>query len=77
MMEGRVKEYNWRDIMQLIWADCGLPTDNIQRQRGELHYLNEFYQPDHDKDKCIRVTVYDKPFSERTEEHASEESPYK
>lgn len=72
MMAGRFREYNWRDIQRLIYADAGLMTDEEQRTRGELWYVGGFSQPEHERDTCVRVQVHDKTFSERIEEHAGE-----
>lgn len=72
MMTGKVREYNWRDITRLIFADCGLTTDEQARTRGELWFVGNFREPEHQKDTCIRITIYDKTFSERIEEHAGD-----
>ena len=72
MMSGKFREYNWRDITRLIFADAGLTTDEEQRTKGEMWCVAGFQPPTHKKDTCIRVQIYDKPFSERIEEHAGE-----
>lgn len=72
MMAGKFKEYNWRDIMRLIYADCGLATEVDQRTRGEMWYVGNFQPPEHEKDTCVRVSIHDKTFSERINEHAGD-----
>jgi len=72
MMAGQFKEYNWRDIQRLIYADVGLKTDEEQRTRGELWHIDGFAPPEHERDTCVRVQTYDKPYSERIEDHAGE-----
>lgn len=62
MMTGKVKHYNWRDIMRLIYADAGLTTDVEQRTRGEVWFTGGFNTPEHERDTCVQVTVFDKPF---------------
>lgn len=71
-MAGKFKEYNWRDIQRLIFADAGLITEEEQRTRGTSWCVGGFVPPEFDKDTCIRVQVYDKPYSERIEDHAGE-----
>lgn len=73
MMSGQLREYNWRDIRRLIYADAGLETGKEQRTRGELWYVGGFAPPNNERDTCVRVHAYDKPFPERMEEHAGEE----
>ena len=70
MMAGKFKEYNWRDIQRLIFADVGLNAEAERRCRGEMWHVGGFVAPEHECDTCIRVQVFDKPFSERIEDHA-------
>jgi hypothetical protein len=70
MMAGKFREYNWRDIQRLIYADAGLTTEEEQRTRGQMWYCGGFAAPEHERDTCIKVNVYEKPFSVRIEEHA-------
>ena len=72
-MTGKFREYNWRDIMRLIYEDAGLVTKEEQRTRGEMWYVGNFTAPEHERDTCIRLSVHDKPFSVRIEEHAGED----
>jgi hypothetical protein len=72
MMAGKFREYNWRDIQRLIFADAGLTTEEEQRTRGEFWHVGGFSPPEHDRDTCVRVQVHDKPFSERIKDHAGE-----
>ena len=72
MMKGNFREYNWRDILRLIHADAGLSTEEQQRTLGEVWYVGKFAPPEHERDTCVRVNVYDKPFGERLQEHAGE-----
>ena len=72
MMAGKFREYNWRDIQRLIFADAGLTTEVDQRTKGEMWFIGGFQSPEHDRDTCIRVSVYDEPFSKRIEDHAGE-----
>jgi hypothetical protein len=70
MMSGNFREYNWRDILRLVMQDAGLQTEDEQRKRGQTWIIGAGFQPPtHDTDTCIRVQVYDKPFSERVKEH--------
>jgi hypothetical protein len=72
MMSGKFREYNWLDIMRLLMEDAGLKTDAEQRTRGDVRIMGNIQPPSHEKDTCIRVHVYDKPFGERITEHAGE-----
>ena len=72
MMTGKFVEYNWSDILRLILADAGLMTEEDQRQHAETWYVGRFEKPEHIQDTCIRIKVYDKPFSERVQQHAGE-----
>jgi hypothetical protein len=73
MMAGSFREYNWDDILRLVMADSGLKTEQEQRTRGETWIVGgSLRPPEHPKDTCIRVQVYDKPFGERITEHAGE-----
>jgi 7-keto-8-aminopelargonate synthetase-like enzyme len=69
-MSGNFREYNWSDILKLILKDAGLEDEASQRTRGQVWYVGSFAPPTHEKDTCIRVQVYDKPYSERIQEHA-------
>lgn len=71
-MAGNFREYNWRDIMRLVYADAGLKTEEEQRTRGEIAYARILTPPQNEIDTCLRVAVYDKPFSERIKEHAGD-----
>lgn len=71
-MKGKFREYNWRDIRRLIFADAGLDTEEKQRTLGEMWYTGGFHEPEHETNTCVRLNVYDKPFGERLEEHAGE-----
>ncbi len=73
MMEGKLREYNWRDIERLIYKDVGLTNEEQRRTRGELWCVGGFSPPKHDLDTMVRVHVYDKTFSDRIREHAGEE----
>ena len=68
MMAGTFKEYNWDDIIKLIYADAGLKTDAERRSLGSL-YLMGGLTPPHHKDTCVQVYVYSKPLNERVKEH--------
>lgn len=70
MMSGKFREYNWRDIQRLIFADAGLTTEEEQRTHGEFWCVGGFSPPEHDRDTCVRVQVYDNPFNERIKDHA-------
>jgi hypothetical protein len=72
MMSGKMREYNWRDIKRLIFADAGVKSDEDARMLGDMWYVGGFREPDHERDTCIRLIVYDKPYGERLEEHAGE-----
>jgi hypothetical protein len=72
MMAGRFREYNWHDIVQLIYADAGMKTEGEQRTKGELWCVGGFSPPEHERDTCVRVYSYDKEFQERIREHAGE-----
>jgi len=72
MMAGKFREYNWRDIQRLIFEDAGLKTEVEMRTRGEMWHVGGFVSPAHERDTCIRVQVFDKPFAERIEDHAGE-----
>jgi len=65
MMTGRTFEYNWDDIVKLIYNHAGLESETEQRTRGDMWCQGSFAPPKIPKDICIRVTVYDKPASER------------
>jgi hypothetical protein len=69
-MSGNFREYNWSDILKLIMKDAGLEDEVDQRTRGQVWHVGSFSPPTHEKDTCIRVQVYDKPYSERIQEHA-------
>ena len=73
MMDGRFKEYNWRDIQRLIFKDAGLETDEQIRTHGDFRYVAGFHQPENEQETCVRVNVYDKPFGERIKDHAGRE----
>lgn len=73
MMDGRMREYTWQDIMNLIYEDMGLSTDEQRRQRGGLRYVGNFEPPSHEKETCIRVTVYDLNWDERIRSHVEED----
>ena len=70
MMAGKFREYNWNDIVKLIFEDVGLLDEPSQRTRGELWHVGGFNPPEQNKDTCVRVQVYDKPFDERFKDHA-------
>jgi hypothetical protein len=70
MMAGQFREYNWEDICRLIKKDMGLKTDEEQRDRIQIWVVGGFKPPNHEKDTCIRVQAYDKPYSVRIQEHA-------
>lgn len=70
MMSGALREYNWRDIERLIFADAGLTTDEQSRTRGEFWCVGGFNHPEFELNTCVRVHVYDKPFSERIIDHS-------
>ena len=72
-MSGTFREYNWRDIMRLIYADVGLATTEAQRSHGEMWDVGIFTSPQHERDTCIRVSVHDKPYSVRLNEHAGDD----
>ena len=69
MMAGKFKEYNWEDIKRLIYNDVGLKTEPEQRMRGEMWYIGGFSEPEHARNTCVRLQVYDKPYGERLKEH--------
>lgn len=69
MMDGRMREYTWQDIVNLIYEDMGLSTDEQRRQRGDLRYAGNFEAPKQEKETCIRVTVYDLNWDERGPRH--------
>lgn len=71
-MQGEFKEYNWRDIERLIYADAGLTEEADCRTKGELWFVGGFNPPVHERDTCVRVNVYNKTFSERIEDHAAD-----
>lgn len=72
MMLGQFREYNWKDIQKLIYADAGLVTDEDRRTRGELWCVGGFRPPEHEHDTCIRLQTYDLPFSQRIKEHTKD-----
>ena len=71
MMAGKFKEYNWSDIIKLIHADAGLVSESDRLSRGQVWCVGGFAPPEKQLDTCIRVQAYDKPYSERIQEHAS------
>jgi hypothetical protein len=75
MMQGKFIEYNWDDIQRLILKDAGLETEEEQRTRGSLWVLGGLKTPEHSKDTCVRVQVYNKPYSERLREHVEGAKP--
>lgn len=70
MMSGKFKEYNWKDIQQLIYKDSGLISEEDQRTRGQIWYKGQFTEPEHILDTCVELMIYDKPYSERIQEHS-------
>ena len=74
MMDGRFKEYNWRDIQRLIYKDSGLNTNEQQRAYGEFWNVGGFQPPENEQGTCVRVNVYAKPFGERIKDHAGREA---
>lgn len=70
MMAGKFREYNWADIQTLIYLDMGLDTPEKQRTHGQMWYVGSFSPPEHEKDTCIRVNVYDKSYSDRIKDHS-------
>lgn len=72
MMAGRFREYNWHDIVQLIYADAGLEIKGEHMTKGEFLCVGGFAPPEHERDTCVRVYSYDKEFQERTREHDGE-----
>jgi hypothetical protein len=47
-----------------------LDSEVEQRTKGELWYTGSFNPPEHENDTIVRVQIYNKPFSERIEDHA-------
>ncbi len=68
MMQGKMREYSWQDVLKLLYADIGLKTEEEIRQRGEVHYVGKFQEPDHLKDTSIRITSYDEVWDKRIDE---------
>lgn len=76
MMRARVHYYNWRDIKRLIFQDCGLATEEQCRTSGEIIFRgNAISFADSERGTVVEVRVYDKPYSERLEEHAGDGEP--
>lgn len=73
MIEGRFKKYSWTDIMNLIYADCGLTTDVERRQKGEIWLDGGLQQPLDVDDFCLRVQFTDRPGMDLLMEHMGEE----
>lgn len=71
-MEGRFKEYNWRDIQRLLYQDCGLEGDAVL-EKGDLWYVGGFDPPNCDRDTIIRIKIYDKDHRTRLREHTDDE----
>lgn len=69
MMTGKIRHYNWNDILRLIWADAGLHSDEEARALGELWYVGKFVEPSNIRDTVIKVEVFDKPYAERLRQH--------
>lgn len=69
MMQSKTREYNWRDIMRLIQADCGLNTEQVARVLSEAWFVGGFKAPEIETQTIVRVMVYDKPYTERMKEH--------
>lgn len=72
MMTGKTREYNWRDIVRLIQADCGLENDRAARCLGETWFVGGFAPPENDTNTIVRQVVYDKPYGERLKDHCEE-----
>lgn len=72
MMTGKTREYNWRDIVRLIQADCGLTSEQDIRSLSETWFVGGFAPPENDKTTIIRNIVYDKPYGERLKDHCEE-----
>jgi hypothetical protein len=70
MMAGRFKEYNWNDIMELIYKDCGLDTPDAIGKYGQPWFVNGFNPPQSFINTIIRMQVYDKAHHERVKDHA-------
>ena len=69
MMQGKMREYNWRDIMRLIHADAGMKNPVDVRTLRETWYVGGFQAPKIETHTIVRVTVCDKPWEQRTKEH--------
>lgn len=74
MMTGKFRQYNWRDIQRLIFIDAGLKTEEHQRAMGEMWFEGGFKPPEHELNTCVKVNVFDKDFSTRTEEHCGRDN---
>lgn len=74
MMNGKFVELNWRDVIRILKEYAGAKTEPDQRAKAEVWLVGDLTPPKHDTDTCIRIQVYDKPFSERIKEHAGEQS---
>ena len=64
---GMVSEYTWQDVLDLVYYDAGLGTEEEIRMRGELAYKGKGIDladlPP--SEVVIRVTMYDDDYNTR------------